>query len=781
MRLRKLPRASLAIERLEDRSVPAALLTTPEFAAGQVLVTFADTNTADQLPRLAATPLAESVEPLGFGIYKVDLAPGASVDQAVGFYNALPGVLGAAPDAVIQVQATPNDPTYSQQYGLPRIAAPAAWDRATGTGQTVVAVIDTGVDYNHPDLAANIWTNTREVAGNGIDDDANGFADDTRGWDFANNDNAPLDDNRHGTHVAGIIGAVGNNAVGIAGVAWRTRIMPLKFLAGDGSGFTSNAVRSLDYAVRNGAKVVNASFGGGGADTALSTAIGRARDAGVVFVAAAGNAGTNNDTAAFFPANYIRTYDNVVTVAATDANDALASFSNRGAQTVTLAAPGVNIRSTLPNGGYGSLSGTSMATPFVAGAIALLWDANPTLTYRQVIDRLKATVDPVAGLAGQTQTGGRLNLNKLLAGVAVPPTSPPPAPGDTTGPRVTAAAFAGTAANQFTRARLTFSEPVNAASFTTADVVTLSGPTGAFTASGVTAVAGTNNTQFDVTFAARTAAGTYTLTVGPDITDAAGNRMDQNGNGVKGETPGDRFTVTGTIAAPATTTFTANGPIALGDNRTTNITFTIGQDVTPSDVNVRLNLRHTYTSDLVIRLTSPTGQTATLVNRRGGSGDNFTGTLFDDEAATSIVNGAAPFAGSFRPESVLSVFDGRNARGTWTLSVQDAAAQDVGTFDSISLVFTTGGTASVRMLGFEDAPPAVAGPTVGWFARDERPVGADRVAEVRQQLRAETRSLLGEPSQERAEPATEPAELTRPVPPRGLSGLIALGDGVAVG
>lgn len=751
------PRIRLSVERLEDRDVPA-------FAAGQVLVTFATDDPTHQLSQLTNTPLAESVEPLGFGVYKVDLVPGAAVEQALTVYSALPGVRAADPDQLLQVEAVPNDPTFSQQSALTKISAPAAWDRSTGTGQTIVAIIDSGADYTHPDLAANIWVNGGEVAGNGRDDDGNGYVDDVRGWDFANNDNAPLDDNRHGTHIAGIIGAVGNNGVGVTGINWRTRIMPLKFLNGSGSGLTSNAVRAVDYAVRHGAKVINASFGGGNLDAALSAAIGRARDAGVIFVAAAGNTGANNDTTAFYPANYVRTYDNVVTVAASDANDNLPGFSNRGGQTVTLAAPGVSVRSTLPNGGYGSLSGTSMAAPHVAGAIALLWDSNPSLTYRQVIDRLKASVDVAPGLIGQTMTGGRLNVGRLLGGnttspPATPPTTPPTVPPSSPpttagGPRVTAAAFAGPAANQLSRVRLTFSEPIQPSTFTIADVASIRGPGGTINASAVSVIAGTNNTQFDVTFPAQTAAGTYTFTLGTQIADTTGTLIDQNGNGVPNEVPADRFVATSSIggSSAAGRTFSAGGlPVNIPDRASVSVPIVVNQDITVADVNVSLSLSHTYTSDLVIRLTSPTGQTVTLANRRGGSGDNFTNTLFDDEAAGTVVTGRAPFTGSFRAEQLLSAFDGRNARGTWTLTVQDAAAQDTGRVTGVSLMFGTTSAASAQ------ATEGKVEPAAGWFPREERGIG-DGYTPTRRPPRPESQPLFGRT--DRATRTTEVPELT---------------------
>jgi subtilisin family serine protease len=336
---RRVPRRPhLALELLEDRTTPTKLddaisLALPELVAtGAVahdrinVVMASSVNTAADTARLAHVPFAAGVKSLGFGIYSVTLAPGADVVDAIGHYGSISGVLTAAPDVIIQVQQTPNDPNYAPLYGMTKIGAPTAWNTTTGNGNFVVAVIDTGVDYRHPDLAANMWRNAGEVAGDGIDNDNNGFVDDVYGADFANHDGNPFDDNGHGTHVSGTIGAVGNNALGVAGVNWSVKIMALKFLSANGSGYTSSAIAALDYAVSHGAKISNNSWGGGGYDSALATAIGRAQTAGHIFVAASGNSSQNIDSTPSYPASYIKNYSNVVTVAATDSNDGLASF-----------------------------------------------------------------------------------------------------------------------------------------------------------------------------------------------------------------------------------------------------------------------------------------------------------------------------------------------------------------------------------------------------------------------------------------------------------------------
>jgi subtilisin family serine protease/subtilisin-like proprotein convertase family protein len=756
-RLRFRAARRLRVDQLEDRCTPSAA-----FEAGRVLVAFAEPAGNAALASVAGSPLADGASPLGSGTYLVDLAGGVSVGTAVSAFAAVPGVRFAEPDYTIGVSVIPNDPSFGSLWGLHNtgqsggladadIDAPAGWDTARGTGQTVVGIIDTGVDYTHPDLYRNIWINQDEIpsavrsaladldadgritfrdlndpanqgagkitdlnangridAGdllnnasgweNAADNDSNGRVDDLVGWDFVNGDNDPIDDNNHGTHVAGTIGATGDNGVGVAGVAWTTQIMALKFLGASGSGATSGAVSAVNYATGEGARLTNNSWGGGGFSSSLFTAIDTARAAGSLFVAAAGNANANNDATTSYPSGY--NLDNIVAVASTDRLDRRSGFSSYGATTVDLGAPGSSILSTVRNGGYSTFSGTSMATPHVSGAFVVLLDANPGLTYRQAIDRILQTVRPVAALNGVTVTGGVLNLQAALSGLS----PPPPPPGDTAGPRVTSAAFSGDGGT-FTRVRFTFSEAINPTSFTVADVVSLSGPGGAIMPA-VAPVAGTSN-QFDVTFATQTAAGTYTVVIGPDITDAAGNTMNQNGVAPNGEVPGDRYTATGSLSGRLT--FTNANSYAIRDRQTTVVPIGVGIGLAVADIDVRLNISHTWDSDLRLYLRAPNGRQITLANRVGGSGNNFTNTTFDDEAAVSIRSGSAPFAGTFRPEQLLSTFDGLAASGTWQLRVYDAAGGDIGTVNSVtlSILFADGGS-WVHTLGFGDEPaPAV--------------------------------------------------------------------------
>ena len=353
------------------------------------------------------------------------------------------------PDLPISVSSsstllTSNDPRYGDLYGLHNtgqsggttdadINAPEAWQVSTGSRDLIVGVVDTGIDYTHPDLAANMWVNPGEIAGNGIDDDANGFVDDVHGYDFANDDGDPFDDNGHGTHCAGTIGGVGNNGVGVVGVNWEVSLMGLKFLDANGSGSTSDAIQAVNYATMmknqygQNVRVTSNSWGGGGSSSAMRQAIESGAEAEIVFIAAAGNDGMNNDTNPQYPASYIS--DAVISVAATDRNDALANFSNYGATSVDIAAPGVGIVSTTPGNSYASFSGTSMATPHVAGAAALALAVDPTLTVSQLRSGLLGTVDAVAGLAGKTVTGGRLNVGRLVESLSSDPTVPLPPSG----------------------------------------------------------------------------------------------------------------------------------------------------------------------------------------------------------------------------------------------------------------------------------------------------------------------------------------------------------------
>ena len=348
-----------------------------------------------------------------------------------------PRVRYAEPNVSFGIDVLPNDPSVPQLWGLENggqsvngvagladadIDAGAAWDVTTGRASVTVGVIDTGVDYLHPDLAANIWINPGEdcpgCRNDGVDNDGNGYVDDWHGWDFKNNDNDPFDDNGHGTHVAGTIGAAGDNGQGVAGVDWTVKIMPLKFLGADGTGDASDAVEAILYATSMGAVVTNNSWGGDAYSQALADAVASADAGGSLFVAAAGNSFANTDTSPNYPSGY--SAPNIISVAATDQSDARAWFSNYGLRSVDLGAPGTNILSTKPGASYQYLDGTSMATPFVTGAAALARSAFPSATAPGLKALLLRTVDANAALAGKTTTGGRLNAGNALACTTAP-------------------------------------------------------------------------------------------------------------------------------------------------------------------------------------------------------------------------------------------------------------------------------------------------------------------------------------------------------------------------
>ncbi len=292
------------------------------------------------------------------------------------------------------------------------IGALKAWGLTTGSRNVVVAVIDSGIDLEHEDLVANLYTNQKEIGGNGLDDDQNGFIDDIHGWNFITNNNSPMDDRGHGTHCAGIIGAAGGNSKGIAGVNWQVSLLPLKFISSEGSGPLSAAIEAIKYATKMHVQIISNSWGSYIYSQALEEAIEGAEKAGILVVSAAGNDGINTVLGGFFPAAL--TTKNVLSVSATDNLDSLPHWSNYGLRTVHLGAPGDAIMSTFPGNSYQLKGGTSMACPHVSGAAALLLSVEPNLTYLEVKNRLMETVDPIPSLQWKTIAGGRLNVWNAL-------------------------------------------------------------------------------------------------------------------------------------------------------------------------------------------------------------------------------------------------------------------------------------------------------------------------------------------------------------------------------
>ena len=453
-------KARLSLEALEGRLVPAASVIAPQWfqKATVPAVTVAVSNlprsqwivelkdahtntlrTVNDAAKYFKTPAARIDVVRGLGEKGVFLVQGfGNTDAVKTAIQRLPGVKSVAQNTMIQAKTLSADPRFQELWGLDNqgqvingvpgvrdadIDFPEAFARATIQKQIVVGVVDTGIDYNHPDLKDSMWVNPGEIAGNNRDDDGNGFVDDVYGYDFINNDSDPMDDfgfmdTYHGTHVAGTIAATINNSVGVAGIASNAaKLMALKIFNGDGYTSTLSIITAMNYSAMMrdrgiDIRVLNNSWGGGDYDSLEADAIKNVSDAGIMFVAAAGNDANDNDENPFYPANY--GFAGMVSVAASDNRDELADFSNYGGTTVHLAAPGVDILSTQQGGRYQYLSGTSMAAPHVTGALALAWSAHPDVPMTELRDKLFASVDRISSLAGLVSTGGRLNVNNLL-------------------------------------------------------------------------------------------------------------------------------------------------------------------------------------------------------------------------------------------------------------------------------------------------------------------------------------------------------------------------------
>jgi subtilisin family serine protease/subtilisin-like proprotein convertase family protein len=648
-------------------------------------------------------------------------------------------LLNASGD-VLSAASIPNDPRFPEQWALLNtgqaggyanddIHATKAWDVTTGSRKVIVSVIDSGIDYDHPDLYKNIWLNQAEIPpsrkANLIDVDGDGiisFADlndprnqgpfkitdvngdgridaadilapmvldangkdtgkggwafpgntldgdtahpnDFIGWNFVTNTNNPFDDYGHGTNVAGVIGATGNEGVGVAGVDWQASLMPIKFLDSSGRGTLSRVIAGLYYAVAHGAKIANNSWSGGGNDPTLAVAIQYARTQGLLFVAAAGNDGHNLDQNPSYPASFA--FDNVVAVAATDRNDRLTSYSNYGANSVALAAPGQAILTTARSGNYEAVSGTSLSAPFVSGALALVWGQHPGWSYTQVLNQVLKTVDPLPALKGKTITGGRLDL---AAAVGYGTQAAKPA-------RITESTFTGTAPGSLNTLRVVFSKAIAVGSFDSRDVQ-LIGPTGkVILVSAVGVVDAPANRTFDISFPTQTVPGRYSLAIGPDVVDPQGTRI-QLYHSLYTLNPVYTFSTTARVGIP--------------DHGTAQSSLVVNRDVKISKVTVHLNLTHPRDGDLYILLQAPDGTAILLSNLRGGTGQNFTSSVFDDNGSRSIRTGQAPFTGAYQPDAPLSNLSGRRALGTWRLWVEDRTAGKVGTLVDWSLTITAG-------------------------------------------------------------------------------------------
>lgn len=581
-------------------------------------------------------------------IVKVLVPSGVNAETLLKKLAANPAVEVAEPNYPLKALAVPGDARFGELWGLQNtgqsggtagadIKATTAWDTTTGSHDVIIGIIDTGMDYNHPDLIDNRWVNSGGLPGS------------TYGWSAISDNGDPMDSDSHGTHVAGTIGASGDNGTGVVGVNWQVTLIPCQFLGPTG-GSTAGAIECIDYftdlKLNYGVdiKATNNSWGGGGYSEALKAAIQSAGDAGILFIAAAGNDGVDADTTPMYPAAY--DLDVILSVASTDRNDSLSVFSsgasNYGAQTVDLGAPGSAILSTIPGGGYATYSGTSMASPHVTGSAALLWSVNPDLTPLEMKTILMESGDSLASLAGKTVSGKRVNLANALVDA-----DPSPSFKLTLNPR-NQQIIAGAAASY---------------SLNIGNIADWSGEV---------------NLSVDVSPALEgVSLSAYTAQPGDSITLLAPTTATTMW--------GDyQFTVTGIDEATSTITKSVNATlnvqpqglqqdhydnttaITLPDNDANGISsiISVSNSGTVFGVDAAVNITHSWRGDLLVTLVSPTGTEHVLHNRTGSSEDDLVQSW------------------------QLDLFNGEQMQGDWTLTVSDNAALDTGTLNSWSLTIT---------------------------------------------------------------------------------------------
>lgn len=581
---------------------------------------------------------------------------GMSIKEALKKVRSHPSVLYAEPDYIVGINGIPNDSQFSQLWGMHNtgqtggvedadIDAVEAWDISIGSKDVVVGVIDSGVDHTHPDLKANMWVNPGEVAGDGIDNDGNGYIDDIHGINAITDSGDPMDDNGHGTHVAGTIGASGNNAEGVVGVNHTTAMVGCKFLSASGSGSSSNAIKCIDYMVglkNNGInlRVMNNSWGGGGFSQAVYDSISASAQADIMFVAAAGNSAVDNDVTPHYPSSY--DHDSIVAVAGTNHTDGIYSASQWGLTSVDIAAPGRNVHSTIPGNRYATYSGTSMATPHVAGAAALALSVNPELTTSELKALLMNTGDDNAATQGRTVSGKRLNAKNALDNAN-------PTPGFLlkVTPSVQTIVAGDTATYTF--------EVDSIADWDGVVSLAVTGNIPDASLSTQTVSPGTTF-QLSVPTTADTQWGDYRFEVtgtSGDIVKSAQVKLNVNPQGL------NDFV------------YSNDQQIAIPDNNADGITSTtsVADDLLIFNSNVYVNITHSWIGDLTVALTSPAGTTATLHNKSGRNGSSI------DKTFTS------------------SAFNGESTKGDWVLSVVDSAADDTGTLNNWSVTFTATGDA----------------------------------------------------------------------------------------
>jgi len=412
--------------------------TDDEGEKAEILVRFRSGITRQAIEKIAAQlndQVEDRIESVD-GLEVIEDEDGKDAGTVLAQYQALPEVEYAEPNSAIKLDhddgghkhVHADDEMFFQQWALfntgqnggktgADISAMRAWAVTRGSDQVVIAVIDSGVDYSHPDLANNIWTRPEIIKKYEDEDLTEGPVDDLHGFNLVEDNGNPMDDNGHGTHVAGIIGAEGGNGVGIAGVNWKVKIMPLKFMDAEGSGTTKDAIEAINYVINRkragvNVRIISASWGSTTKSRALEDVIRKAGDEGILFVAAAGNSSSDNDREPHYPASY--DLANVISVAAVNRNDELASFSNYGAKSVQIAGPGEEILSTWLEHDFKEARGTSMATPFVSGVAALILSQNPNLPLEDLRAKILKSVDPLTSLKGKVLTGGRINAAKAV-------------------------------------------------------------------------------------------------------------------------------------------------------------------------------------------------------------------------------------------------------------------------------------------------------------------------------------------------------------------------------
>ncbi|KPZ53638.1 S8 family serine peptidase [Pseudoalteromonas sp. P1-25] len=582
---------------------------------------------------------------------------GMSTKEAIARLKSHQAIEYVEPDYQVSIAGTPDDPRFDELWGLNNegqtggtadadIDAVEAWDISTGSRDVVVGVIDTGIDYSHSDLASNMWVNSSEIPGDGIDNDGNGFVDDVHGINAITNTGDPMDDEGHGTHVSGTIGASGNNATGVVGVNHEVSLVGCKFLDAAGNGSTSDAIKCIDYMVglKNAGvnlRVLNNSWGGGGYSQALADAIASSEAADLLFVAAAGNDTIDNDVNPHYPSNYENA--SVLSVASTDQTDNISWFSHYGLTSVDMGAPGSAILSTTPGESYASYSGTSMATPHVAGAAALVLSINPELNTQELKELLMSSGDANAALQGVTVAGTRLNVNQALIDAD-------PTPGfKISANPLTQQIVAGQATNYtFTIGSIAeWDEEVT---------LELSSALGGAYLSASTARPG-DDVMLNVETDTDTQWGEYELTV----IATAGDIVKEQSVKLMVQPVGlNDFT------------YSSNASVDIPDNSPVGAVSVINvpDDLTVFGTTANVDITHTYSGDLVVKLVSAQGTQVTLQSNVGGSNDD-------------IVR-------SFTSES----FNGEVATGDWTLHVEDTAAADTGTINTWSLTLSAIGEVS---------------------------------------------------------------------------------------